>query len=70
MGCESKRIQFLVDRDGIEKAKEWCLITARTYRRAVLDKGDMNSQPHFASQPNFRKQFIKSYLHFKRFALE
>jgi len=66
---EAHRIQFLIERDGPEEAKQTILTYARTYRRAVLDNGHCGGKRHHASLPQYRRTFIESYLEFKRFAL-
>jgi hypothetical protein len=68
--CERRCIAFLCARDGIAGAREYCERTVRTYRRSVLTsrkRGHVHA--HFASLPEYRRQFIASYLDFKRFAL-
>jgi hypothetical protein len=60
MGEENERIEFLVQRDGVEAAVAWVDHTIRIYRRAVLDKR------HFASTSEYRRKFIKAYCEFKR----
>ena len=67
MDPENTRIKFLIERDGLEATREWVARTMQTYRRAVLDRGDINKHGHFASTRAFRRQFIESYLSFKRF---
>ena len=68
--CERRCITFLCARDGIAGASEYCERTSQIYRRSVLTsrkRGHMHV--HFASLPEYRRQFIASYLDFKRFAL-
>lgn len=64
---EWARIRFLIERDGLEAAQEWCRATMKIYRSAVLDRGDINRRAHYASTREFKKTFILSYLDFKRF---
>ncbi len=67
---EAPRIAFLLQRDGIAATHEWVRRTIKIYRRAVLDKGDTNRQPHFASTRDFRARFIRSYCEFKAWLKE
>ncbi len=64
---EWERIRFLIERDGFEAAQEWCRNTIKIYRTAVLDRGNINRKPHYASCREFKKNFILSYLDFKKF---
>lgn len=54
---EMKRINFLVDRDGYEEAKNFALRTLRMYRTMVLDEKTRVTQ----------RAMIQSYLVLKRF---
>ena len=68
--CEWRCIGFLCARDGVSGARDYCERTSRTYRSAVLTSRKRGyAHPHFASLPEYRRQFIASYLDFKRFAL-
>jgi hypothetical protein len=62
---EDARIQFLIDRDGIEAAKEFARRTMRTYRTCVLQNGRNGRPFHFASYGEWKPRFIRSYLAFK-----
>lgn len=67
---EWRRIGFLCVRDGTLAARDYCARTSRIYRASVLTsrkRGHLH--PHFASLPEYRAAFIRSYLDFKRFAL-
>ncbi len=64
---EWNRIRFLIERDGLESALEWCRNTMKIYRTAVLDRGNINRKPHYASCREFKKNFILSYIDFKKF---
>jgi hypothetical protein len=67
---EWQRISFLCARDGIAAARDYCARTSRIYRNAVLTSRKRGHvHPHFASLPEYRAEFIRSYLDFKRFAL-
>ena len=57
---EEGRITFLVQRDGLEAAVGWVSRTMRIYRLAVLNKR------HFASNDEYRREFIDAYCDFKR----
>ncbi|MCC6536814.1 MAG: hypothetical protein IT162_04645 [Bryobacterales bacterium] len=56
---EQGRIDFLIQRDGVDSAVEWVRRTMQIYRQAVLNK------QHFASAPGYRPKFIASYYAFK-----
>jgi hypothetical protein len=60
---ESARIAFLIERDGLSKAREWALRTAGLYRKALL------SESHYAKTREFRRKFIESYQQLKQFGL-
>lgn len=65
---EGNRIDFLVNRDGLESALESVRVILIVYRRAVLHSRKRGHQnPHFASTPNYRETFIRSYAEFKKF---
>ncbi|HKR41494.1 MAG TPA: hypothetical protein VJU59_17765 [Paraburkholderia sp.] len=57
---ERARIEFLIERDGLQQATEWVRRTMHIYRRAVLNKG------HFAHAHPYRRRFIVAYLEFRR----
>ncbi|HEX8740980.1 MAG TPA: hypothetical protein VF925_12665 [Casimicrobiaceae bacterium] len=68
--CESGRISFVVARDGMAAAVDFCRRTGHIYRAAALANGRRGHRhPHFASLPEYRARFIGSYLDFKRFYL-
>lgn len=67
---EWTRIRFLIERDGLKAALEWCRVTMKIYRTAVLDRGSENRRPHYANTREFKATFIRSYLDFKQFVLE
>jgi hypothetical protein len=48
---EARRIQFMVERDGLEGACAWVQQTLETYRQAII-----NSNNH-ASRPEYRSNF-------------
>ena len=56
---EADRLAFLVDRDGLEGAKEFAERTKVSYRRKVLERKFLNNE--------IRVSFIRSYLALKRF---
>ena len=56
---ERKRIEFLVNRDGLAAATQWVRRTVGIYRRAVLDPR------HHASRQDYRAEFIQRYCAFK-----
>ncbi len=64
---EQQRFEFLVARDGMEKALEFAERTMRSYRRAVLHSRKCgHTKPHHASLPEYRRKYILSYLYNKR----
>ncbi len=67
---EKRRIEFLIERDGLEATRAWVARTMKIYRQAVLYKGDINKRGHFATTIAFRRKFIESYLSFKKFLRE
>jgi hypothetical protein len=58
--AEYARIQFLLNRDGIEATIIWVKRTLKIYRRALLN------QRHFARTPSYRRSFIASCLCFRQ----
>lgn len=56
-GREEARLSFLINRDGLDETKKFARRAIRIYRQAVLCKKGLF----------FRREFIESYLHFKRF---
>lgn len=61
--CEEDRIDFLIERDGLEAAKKWARNGYKNYRQAVLDK------THFANNKEYRRKYISGYLCLKRFSM-
>lgn len=57
---EAARIALLLVRDGDEAAIAWVKRTLAIYRRAVLDPA------HFASLPEYRREFLASCADFRR----
>ena len=57
---EHARVEFLIERDGLQQNTAWVRRTMQIYRRAVLSKG------HFAHYHPYRHRFIVAYLEFKR----
>jgi hypothetical protein len=67
---EKQRIDFLLSRDGLEKTIEFVTKTKNIYKTALLhSKKRGYPNPHFATFPMFRRNFILSYLEMKRFLL-
>jgi len=65
---EDSRIQFYINRDGLESAKDSIRMILKVYRKSVLcSKKRGHFKPHHASTREFRQAFIDSYLQFKRF---
>ena len=65
---EQQRIQFMIDRDGLEGATDFARRTMKIYRTAVLKSAKRgHEKPHFASTNDWRRKFIQSYLSFKAF---
>lgn len=63
-GQEAQRIARLIDRDGLDAARQWARRTAGIYRSAVLNP------LHFAHSGERRRQFIEAYLELKRFGAQ
>lgn len=59
IGREFRRLSFLVERDGIVKAKEFAKRGIKQYRKYILSK---EGYP-------FRRKVIESYLDFKKLGL-
>lgn len=57
-GVETNRLNFLIERDGIDGAVEFAKRTLVSYRRAVVNRDITRDK---------RQGFIESYLAFKRF---
>ena len=56
---EMQRINFLIERDGLDAAKSWVRNTYKIYRRALLNR------KHYANTPEYRPKFINSCLVFR-----
>lgn len=74
VGAETKRIQFYIDRDGLESAIESSKLIYKVYRKSLFmsakhgyhsTKND--KKPHHASFREFRPSFIESCLSFRKF---
>ena len=59
---EKARLEFLIQRDGMQGAATFARRTLRLYRQAVLNKRC------YAALPGNRRGFIISYLQMKSFA--
>lgn len=59
MSQEQRRIEFLIQRDGEEAAREWVERTLETYRQAI------SSSASHASLPEYRPRFEQSIKEFK-----
>lgn len=75
--CEQDRLNFIIQRDGIDAAVDFARNTMKIYRKSVLRSHKRgygyNSQKgniHFASIPEFRRKFIESYCAFKKFVAQ
>ena len=58
---EQRRIQFLLERDGLEATKAFVVRTMQAYRKAVV------SRTGLGAAPEYRTQMVNSYVVFKRF---
>lgn len=56
---EADRLAFLVDRDGLEGAKEFAQRTKVSYRRKVLENKFISTE--------MKLRYVRAYLAFKRF---
>lgn len=56
---EASRVEFLLDRDGIDATLIWVRRTLMIYRRALLDRR------HFAHATEYRRKFVASCLGFR-----
>lgn len=64
---ERDRFYFLVNRDGWDDAIEFARRTYKSYRKAVLmHKKRGSEKTHFASLPEYKPAFIRSYLYLKK----
>ena len=69
--AESSRLLFIETRDGVTGAKDFALRTLKIYRSAVLHSRKRGfPHPHHASLPQYRREFITSYLSFKHYLKE
>ena len=65
---ETARLSHIEHTQGIVAAKEFASRTIKIYRTCVLQSRKRGHlKPHFASFPEYRSKFIKSYLAFKRY---
>lgn len=63
---EKERLSFIEKRDGVEAAIFFAKQTIGIYRRSLLQSRKRGfTKPHYASIPEYREKFIKSYLSFK-----
>ena len=60
-GIENDRLNFMINRDGLEKAVEFASQTRDIYRTAVVKKKVAN---------HLRRTYIESYLSFKKFVVD
>lgn len=70
--AEEQRIRYvsLPENGGELIGRRWCLNTARIYRKALLaHRLRPGSDRHYASYPEWREKFIRSYLDLKRYGL-
>lgn len=74
MATEQDRINFIVQRDGVDAAVDFCKRTMKIYRVSILRSYKRGYGPkspkgnvHFASIPEFRRKFITSYCVMKQF---
>jgi hypothetical protein len=64
---EVERLQFVLERDGIDGVLSFAERTKRIYRKAVLRNGRNGRAFHFGSIQQYRRSFIESYLACKDF---
>ena len=74
---EKQRLDFIIERDGLDEAIAFAKRTVVIYRKCVLQsQKKLNAtpkhlrkfeKPHHASFREFRRKFIQSYCDFKRF---
>jgi hypothetical protein len=65
---EKSRLTHYESVHGINSAVEFAKRTLAIYRKCVLNSRKSGSdKPHYASLPEYRKLFIKSYLSFKEY---
>lgn len=72
MSTKESRHLFIMEKSGLDEALWFALQTMRIYRKAVLDKRRHPDGRVFthASLRQYRREFIQSYLVFKRFILQ
>lgn len=68
-GRESKRLQFVLQRDGVEGALQFARKTLTIYQTALRYKSQDPGKPpfHFARSVDFIDEFVGSILEFKHF---
>lgn len=65
---EKQRLDFIIERDGLNEAVVFAKRTKVIYRKAVLmSRRRGYEKPHHASFREFRSKFIQSYCDFNRF---
>ena len=74
---EKQRLDFIIERDGLDEAIAFAKRNVVIYRKCVLQsQKKLNAtpkhlrkfeKPHHASFREFRRKFIQSYCDFKRF---
>lgn len=66
--CETARLTFIEQRDGLEGAIAFAKQTIKTYRTCVLhSRKHGKTSNHYASVSEYKRTFIESYLSFKAF---
>ena len=74
---EKQRLDFIIERDGLDEAIAFAKRTVVIYRKCVLQsQKKLNAtpkhlrkfeKPHYTSFREYRRKFIQSYCEFKRF---
>lgn len=68
MNTEIDRFSFITSRDGLQETINFARRTMRIYRTAILNSRKRGvKNPHYASLPEYKEGFIRSYLAFKAF---
>lgn len=77
---EHTRLKFVEDRDGVSGAIAFAKQGIRVYRKCVLQSAKRgcgvngsafaDMQPHHASFRGYRREFIQSYVDFKRYVAD
>lgn len=68
MKNEEKRIAFVEERDGPEAAYAFVVQTYKIYKKALmLSRKRGCERPHFASLPEYRRNFIESCVVFRAY---